>query len=162
MAKYKVGDRVRVKDYPVDVGPGWASGMNEMFGKIVTISRVTSGELYQIEDSDYAWCDEMFEGLANSTGNEVIDFLMGKLGVEVDEEFEIVGSYSQYSPHHFDENGNLIDKNDCESRDELIRLIYDEAKIRKIPKPEIKEMTVAELEEALKIPKGTLRVKGDQ
>ena len=157
MAKYKVGDKVRVKDHPVDVGPGWTMDMDKMLGKIVTISTVTSRGWYRLEDSYYTWCDEMFEGLAQTTGNEVIDLFMKKLGVEVDEEFEIKGS--SFNPYHFNKQGKLFDNMFDERPGALLNLIYGEKEIKKIPK--IKEMTVAELEEALKIPKGTLRVKRD-
>lgn len=160
MAKYKVGDKVRVKDYPVNVGPGWAMGMDRMLGKIVKICKVTSRGWYQIEDSYYEWCDEMFEGLVQkTTGNEIIDLLMKKLGVEIDEEFEVIGSI--YSPYKITEKGFLIDCDGDERTDILAELILGQLTIKKIPKPEIKEMTIAELEEALKLPKGTLRVKED-
>lgn len=96
------------------------------------------------------------------TGNKVIDLLMQGLGIEVDEEFMIKGDYEEYSPHHFNVKGELRDKNGNPSKGELMGLIYGKSEIKKIPKPEIKEMTVAELEEALDIPKGTLRVKGDE
>lgn len=160
MAKYKVGDKVRVKNYPVNVGPGWAMGMDRMLGKIVKICKVTSRGWYQIEDSYYEWCDEMFEDLVpKTTGNEIIDLLIKKLGVEIDEEFEIIGSI--YSPYKVTEKGFLIDCDGDERNDLLAELILGQRTIKKIPKPEIKEMTVAELEEALKLPKGTLRVKED-
>lgn len=159
MAKYKVGDKVRVKNYPVNVGPGWAMGMDRMLGKIVKICKVTSRGWYQIEDSYYEWCDEMFEDVVQTTGNEIIDLLMKKLGVEIDEEFEIIGSI--YSPYKITEKGFLIDCDGDERNDILAELILGQRTIKKIPKPEIKEMTVAELEEALQLPKGTLRVKED-
>lgn len=157
MAKYKVGDKVRIKDYPVDVGPGWVIDMDEMLDKIVTIRKVTPKGWYLIEGSFYDWCDEMFEGLVQTTGNEIIDLLMKKLGVEIDEEFEIIGSI--YSPYKITEKGFLIDCDGDERNDILAELILGQRTIKKIPKPEIKEMTVAELEKALKLPKGTLRVK---
>ena len=159
MAKYKVGDKVRVKDYPVDVGPGWVEDMDEMLGEIVTIRKVTSRGYYRIKDSYYTWCDEMFEGLVQTTGNEIIDLLMKRLGVEIDEEFEIIRSI--YNPYKITEKGFLIDCDGDERNDILAELILGQRTIKKIPKPEIKEMTVAELEEALKLPKGTLKVKGD-
>lgn len=159
MAKYKVGDKVRVKDYPVDVGPGWVESMDEMLGEIVTIREVTSEGLYRIVDSYYTWCDEMFEDRVQTTGNEIIDLLMKRLGVEIDEEFEIIRSI--YNPYKITEKGFLIDCDGDERNDILAELILGQRTIKKIPKPEIKEMTVAELEEALKLPKGTLKVKGD-
>lgn len=159
MAKYKVGDKVRVKDHPVDVGVGWVEGMDEMLGKIVKIRRVTPGGGYRIEGSYYEWCDEMFEDMVQTTGNEIIDCLMKKLRVEINEEFEIIGSF--YNPYKITGKGFLIDCEGDKRNDILIQLILGQRTIKKIPKPEIKEMTVAELEEALKLPKGTLRVKGD-
>lgn len=159
MAKYKVGDKVRVKDHPIDVGPGWDESMDEMLGKIVTIREVMSVGWYRIEDSYYIWCDEMFEDMVQTTGNEIIDLLMKKLSVEVDEKFEIITSF--YNPYKITEKGFLIDCDGDERNDILAELILGQRTIKKIPKPEIKEMTVAELEEALKLPKGTLKVKGD-
>ena len=164
MVKYKVGDKVRVKDYPVDVGPGWVEGMNEMLGKIVKIRRVTPSGCYRIEGSYYEWCNEMFEDmvqedLVQTTGNEIIDCLMKKLGVEINGEFEVIGSF--YNPCKITEKGFLIDCEGDKRNDILVQLILGQRTIKKIPKPEIKEMTVAELEEALKLPKGTLRVKED-
>lgn len=159
MAKYKVGDKVKVKDYPINVGPGWVESMDKMLGKIVKIREVTPEGLYRIEDSYYRWWDEMFEDLVQTTGNEIIDLLMKKLGVEIDEEFEIIRSI--YNPYKITEKGFLIDCDGDERNDILAELILGQRVIKKIPKPEIKEMTVAELEEALKLPKGTLRVKGE-
>lgn len=159
MAKYKVGDKVKVKDYPINVGPGWVESMDKMLGKIVKIREVTPEGLYRIEDSYYRWWDEMFEGLVQTTGNEIIDLLMKKLGVEIDEEFEIIGSI--YNPYKITEKGFLIDCDGDERNDILAELILGQRTIKKIPKPEIKEMTVAELEEALKLPKGALRIKED-
>ena len=159
MAKYKVGDKVRVKDYPVDIGPGWDAGMAEMLGEIVTIRGVTSEGWYQIVGSYYEWCDEMFEDMVQTTGNEIIDLLMKKLGVAINEEFEVIRSI--YNPCKITEKGFLIDCDGDKRNDILVELILGQRTIKKIPKPEIKEMTVAELEEALKLPKGTLRVKED-
>lgn len=159
MAKYKVGDKVKVKDHPVHVGPGWVIEMDKMLGKIVTISKVTPSGGYKIEEFPYSWRDEMFEDLVQTTGNEIIDLLMKKLGVEIDEEFEVIRSI--YNPCKITEKGFLIDCDGDKRNDILVELILGQRTIKKIPKPEIKEMTVAELEEALKLPKGTLRVKGD-
>lgn len=157
MAKYKVGDKVRVKDYPVNVGPTWVHSMNKFCGKIVTIKGITQDGFYAIKESCYVFCDDMFEGL--STGNEVIDLLMRKLDVEIDEEFEIEDSL--LNPYRIRKNGDLVSRDGERSWLRLAELVLGECTIKKIPKPEIKEMTVAELEEALKLPKGTLRVKGD-
>jgi hypothetical protein len=68
--KYKVGDKVRVrKDLAVDYCYGREDFVEEMksfIGKIVTISKVIDEEYMILEDNgDYAWTEEMFEGLAN-------------------------------------------------------------------------------------------------
>lgn len=157
MAKYRVGDKVRVKDYPVDVGPTWVRPIDKFCGKIVTIKGITQDGFYDIKESCFKFCDSMIEGL--STGNEVIDLLIKKLGVEIDEEFEIEGGGC--NPYRFNKNGNLLDSDGDKIKAWIAELAYGDITIKKIPKPEIKEMTVTELEEALKLPKGTLRVKGD-
>jgi hypothetical protein len=68
--KYKVGDKVRVrKDLAVGSCYGredFVENMKSFIGKIVTISKVIDEEYMILEDDgDYAWTDEMFEGLAN-------------------------------------------------------------------------------------------------
>lgn len=69
MAKYKVGEKVRVrsdlstnKEYYMEESDSRdvaVSGMLDLKGKIVTIKRVYSK--YNIEEMGYAWTDEMFE-----------------------------------------------------------------------------------------------------
>ena len=68
--KYKVGDKVRVrKDLVIDSSYGredFVSEMKQFVGKIVTISKMIDEEYMILEDDgDYAWTEEMFEGLAN-------------------------------------------------------------------------------------------------
>lgn len=159
MAKYKAGDKVRVKDHRVN-GKNifWSPYMDKMFGKIVTIKCVLGDGTYHIEEMEFSWCDEMFEGLADTTGNEVIDLLMEKLGVKVNEKFEINGGY--YNPYYFDEIGNIRGISGYKGNSWLSELIHGAVKIKKIPKPEIKEMTIEEIEKELKLQKGSLRVKG--
>lgn len=152
MAKYRVGDKVRVKKYPVEIHGFllWIESMNKMLGKVATISRVFDDGTYDIEEMDCRWHDSMFEGLANSTGNELIDLLMKKLGVDVDEEFkvdDVVGIL------HFKKDGMLVDEYENERIIVLSHLVLgDYNHIKKISKPEVKEMTMEQLQEALGYP----------
>lgn len=64
--KYKVGDKVRVRD---DIrngdilgGYGITDTMEQMRGEVVTISEV-SCDAYRLEEMRYYWTDEMFSGL---------------------------------------------------------------------------------------------------
>lgn len=82
MARYKVGDKVRVIDNFMQYGnyfmrdrsnkPGYAITVKwsleermKLAGKIVTIAEV--GEYYRIEEDDHRkhWADDMFVGMAN-------------------------------------------------------------------------------------------------
>lgn len=76
MAKYKVGDKVRVirngesgKTYYMENGNENNSMVNEMLefcGKVVEISEITERGQYKIKELPgyWQWVDEMFEGLA--------------------------------------------------------------------------------------------------
>ena len=74
MAKFKVGDKVKIKEdlrktsdssvYGVNV----VSDMAEKKGTIVTIKHIgicKTSQRYLIEEDIYTWTEEMFEGLAN-------------------------------------------------------------------------------------------------
>lgn len=72
MSKYKVGDRVVViseeeADKKQDVDPGFVNDMKQYCGKTVTIKDVKKlgcgSTKYYIEEAEWAWCDEFFEGL---------------------------------------------------------------------------------------------------
>ena len=69
--KYKVGDKVRVRKDIVDNskygGELFTGEMRQFVGKVVTISELLDDDKYFIREdtSEYAWTDEMFEGLAN-------------------------------------------------------------------------------------------------
>lgn len=64
--KYKIGDRVKVReDLVVDEfygGSCFISDMDKFKGKIVTI-KLKHNKEYRIEEMGYFWTDEMFEGL---------------------------------------------------------------------------------------------------
>lgn len=63
--KYKIGDKVRVRsDLKLSVLYDGLCATDEMIKKkIVTIASI-HGCYYEIEEDDYDWTDEMFEGLA--------------------------------------------------------------------------------------------------
>jgi predicted RNA-binding protein len=81
MAKYKVGDKVRVRSdlkddgdryYMEDKSEWWYfyENMQEFLGEVVTIANFDEGDnAYEIEEDDGEdyWADEMFEGLAEET-----------------------------------------------------------------------------------------------
>lgn len=73
--KYKVGDKVRVReDLNIDEMYGALDVVDEMLKKkIVTIKSVHNG-YYKIVEDDYQWIDEMFEGLVEDelTAEEAI------------------------------------------------------------------------------------------
>lgn len=73
--KYKVGDKVRVReDLNIDEMYGALDVVDEMLKKkIVTIKSVHDG-YYKIVEDDYQWIDEMFEGLVEDelTAEEAI------------------------------------------------------------------------------------------
>lgn len=77
MAKYKPGDRVRVrKDLKIGTTYYMADGINRdsfeprmarLKGKIVTIEKITDLDKYWIKESAYNWTDEMLEPVINET-----------------------------------------------------------------------------------------------
>lgn len=83
MAKYKVGDKVRVRSdlkchkvyYMEDkeTGDSFVEGMDELLGKVVTIKEINMFQKYRIEEMEYNWTDEMFEGLAEEPEFHVFD-----------------------------------------------------------------------------------------
>ena len=81
------------------------------------------------------------------TGNRVIDVLMEELGVEIGEEFEIEDAL--FNPYRIRKDGYLVSRDGDISWFCLAELVLGERTIKKIPKPEIKEMTIAEIEKEL-------------
>ena len=68
--KYNVGDKVRVRkdlvNYSEYGGELFVRGMQQFKGKVVTICRLLDDKYFIREDtSEYAWTNEMLEGLAN-------------------------------------------------------------------------------------------------
>lgn len=81
MAKYKVGDKVRVRSdlklgrrylmEDEETGDSFVEPMDNLLGKVVTIKEIATK--YRIEEMTYNWTDEMFEGLAEEAGFHVYD-----------------------------------------------------------------------------------------
>lgn len=75
--KYKVGDKVRIReDLVMGVYYGCAivvDDMKDMGGSVVTIERVCGNGYYIEEDPDeYCWTDEMFEPVEEMSAEEAI------------------------------------------------------------------------------------------
>lgn len=83
MAKYKVGDKVRVrsdlklgKHYLMEdeeTGDSFVKPMDNLLGKVVTIKEITDRQKYRIEEMGFNWTDKMFEGLAEEPEFHVYD-----------------------------------------------------------------------------------------
>ena len=95
MAKYKVGDKVRVRSdlkedtryymEKSDIGNIVNRQMLDLAGATVTIQNITSRGKYHIEESIWTWTDEMFEGLADET----TDITTKEIKLEGDMKFKI-------------------------------------------------------------------------
>jgi len=121
--KYKVGDRVRVrKDLEVDKGYDdacFAEGMKKYLGKIVTIA-TDGGVFYSIKEDNGAfyWTDEMFEGLATFTKDDLHDGDIvtdreGDKSVYIETEEDLYGKTLQFSYLSYDlKDAEGMEKND--------------------------------------------------
>jgi hypothetical protein len=132
--KYKVGDKVRVRE---DLEAGkfynkyyFNSLMAKLKGKVVEIEDVDS-DSYCIDG--YYWTDEMFSGLAEEEPRNLIPLIAKELGVEMGEEFKISNRSDVYK---FTED-KLVDIEDgiiCNTFSILYELISGKENIIKLPK----------------------------
>ncbi len=88
--KYKIGDKVRVKE---DLKVGTVYGdyyfnkeMAKLKGKVVEINDLGCNS-YSIKEGRYSWTEEMFSGLAEP--KNLIPLIAKELGVEMGEEFKV-------------------------------------------------------------------------
>ncbi len=134
--KYKVGDKVRVReDLEVDDVYGdyhINREMAELKGKVVTIEDVKWAYIY-IEECDYVWTAEMFSGLAEEPRN-LIPLIAKELGVEIGEKIKISNSPYVYK---VTEDGLIgIEADDIHDVNYTFSQLINEIKkhIKKLPK----------------------------
>lgn len=160
--KFKVGEKVKIKKN-LKEGYGFkyyvADEMEKFKGKTVTIYSVNS-EAYRIEEDNMSWdwTEDMFEGLAIITKEELFKMPIGtKITTDLEENniFVKVGE-------------NDFCNNDCDHieydniKEDLSLDYYEEGKIIEIQEPnyttiykedkQVKEMTIAEIEKELGYP----------
>lgn len=163
--KFKVGDKVRIRrglkkgdNYKIYVN----DDMEELAGRIVTITDAwdNNGGRYEIDEDKvcYTWTEDMFEGLAIITKEELFKMPIGtKITTDLEENniFVKVGE-------------NDFCNNDCDHieydniKEDLSLDYYKEGKIIEIQEPnyttiykedkQVKEMTIAEIEKELGYP----------
>ena len=163
--KFKVGDKVRIRkdlkeghDYKLYVN----DDMEELAGEIVTITEVYGDcdTEYEINEDtgENSWTEDMFEGLAIITKEELFKMPIGtKITTDLEENniFVKVGE-------------NDFCNNDCDHieydniKEDLSLDYYEEGKIIEIQEPnyttiykedkQVKEMTIAEIEKELGYP----------
>lgn len=139
--KYKIGDRVRVKE-DLMVGKYYNncyfnSSMDTQRGKIVTIEEVDE-PFYYIKEDEYVWTEEMFSGLAEESRN-LIPLIAKELGVEIGEEFKISNQHNVYK---LTEDGliGIGDNGTYGACSVFFELINGKEKIIKLPqKPKLTE-----------------------
>lgn len=90
MNKYKIGDRVKIREdleenkkygahYFVDT-------MGKMRGLTLTIDEVYDDGTYRVKEIGYNWTEEMIEGLAEETINKkMLEFVFKKYGITKEE-----------------------------------------------------------------------------
>jgi hypothetical protein len=138
--KYKIGDKVRVRE-DLEVGKFYNkcyfnSLMAKLKGKVVEIKGVDS-ESYSIKEDTYYWTDEMFSGLAEEPRN-LIPLIAKELGVEIGEEFKV--DFEKKDRHYWAEftflnDGLFFLQGNClDTKEVLFDLITGVYGIQKLPK----------------------------
>lgn len=161
--KFKVGEKVKIKknlkegyDFKYYV----ADEMEKFKGKTVTIYSVNS-EAYRIEEDNmcWDWTEDMFEGLAIITKEELFKM---PIGTKITTDLEENNIFVKVGENDFcNDNADHIE--DVNIKDDLtINCDYYGNKIVEIQEPtyntiykadtEVKEMTIAEIEKELGYP----------
>ena len=115
--KYNVGDKVRVRkdlvNYSEYGGELFVRGMQQFKGKVVTICRLLDDKYFIREDtSEYAWTNEMLEGLANDAIKPDYYQFHGYDVFDIAEHFGLsfpLGNALKYILRHKDETKRLED-----------------------------------------------------
>ena len=95
MNKFKVGDKVRLRD-DLKVGEeygevSFSSSMNKLKGKELTIEGMSLKGNYEIEESYFFLSDEMLEKVDDVNTDNLLEFALDKFGIskeELEEEYK--------------------------------------------------------------------------
>lgn len=162
--KFKIGDKVRIRkdlkegdNFKLSV----TDDMEELKGKIVTITEAweNDGGRYSINKDlhNYTWTEDMFEGLAIITKEELFKM---PIGTKITTDLEENNIFVKVGENDFCNND--CDHIEYDNIKEDLSLDYYEGKIIEIQEPtyeiiykeeaEVKEMTIAEIEKELGYP----------
>lgn len=178
MAKFKVGDKVRVRKdlvagerYARNSGHNCVEGllcgssMPNLGGEVLTISAIdTHRGVYQVSEYFYMWCDEMLEPAeftkADLKDGMVVEFRNGDRHLVLNGIFMAEDGWmpiSDYQDNLINQPGMLSENYDImkvyTSSSKILKSYFDNWRLtliweRKEEEP-VKEMTVAEIEEKL-------------
>ena len=95
MNKFKIGDKVRLRD-DLKVGEeygevSFSSSMNKLKGKELTIEGMSLKGNYEIEESYFFLSDEMLEKVNDVNTDNLLEFALDKFGIskeELEEEYK--------------------------------------------------------------------------
>lgn len=95
MNKFKIGDKVRLRDDlkvgEVYGGVSFSSSMNKLKGKELTIEGMSLKGNYEIEESYFFLSDEMLEKVNDVNTDNLLEFALDKFGIskeELEEEYK--------------------------------------------------------------------------
>lgn len=140
MSKYKVGDRVVViskekaakKSY---VGPGFVDDMKKYCGKVVTIKDVKSlyynPTSYYIEEAEWVWCDEFFEGLEENikrqySYNELPKIRQSEFNMNAYEAYSKLADLYNFGVTGLNKSTNKKENNTMNKKDILVVRNYND------------------------------------
>lgn len=164
--KYKVGDKVKIRE---DLKEGTnfkeyvTDKMERLAGTIVTIERVSEGLFkgYEInkDNGSCLWSEDMFESIKKPTKEEILEMPLGTI-IKTDEKEH--NTYVKVEKNKFSNDYNDYIYEDDINEDLSLDYNTVDIKIIEIQEPtyeaiykadeEIKEMTIAEIEEELGYP----------